>query len=275
MQDEHRRANRAMWDDRTGIHLESTFYDVDGWLARAPGPRPREVDALGEVAGLRLVHLQCHFGLDTLTFARVGAQVTGVDFSLPAITAARDLARRAGLSERATFVQSDVYDATTALGGATFDIVYVSLGALCWLPDVDRWAGVVSDLLAPGGRLYLHDVHPAAWALADDDVRFAYTYYQETGPFVEDSETTYTDSTRPIEHTRSYEWNHSLGEIVTALLARGLRITGLTEHDWTPWQRWPFLVEVDRHRWTTPPGMPRLPLTFTVLADRVLPPEGA
>jgi hypothetical protein len=149
----------------------------------------------------------------------------------------------------------------------------VSLGALCWLPDVERWAGVVSALLAPGGRLYLHDVHPAAWALADDDVRFAFTYFEEPDPFVEDAETTYTDATLPLTHTRSYEWNHSLGEIVTALIGHGLRITGLTEHDWTPWQRWPFLVEVGHHQWTTPEGMPRLPLTFTVSADRVLPAE--
>ena len=262
----YREANRAMWDDRTGIHLESRFYDVEGWLTEARGPRRREIDALGDITGLTLVHLQCHFGLDTLALARAGAVVTGLDFSPPAIAAARDLAQRSGLADRATFVCSDVHDAVAALGGATFDIVYVSLGALCWLPDVARWATVVGQLLAPGGRLYLHDMHPAAWAMADDDVRFVYPYFEEPEPYVDDSEDTYTDANRPLEHTRSYEWNHSLGQVVTALIAHGLRITALEEHDWTPWQRWPWLVETGHHRWTTPADLPRMPLTYTLLA---------
>ena len=125
---------------------------------------------LGDVAGLRLLHLQCHFGLDTLAWARAGAHVTGLDFSPAAIDAAREIARRAGLSERSEFVCSDVYDATTALDHATFDVVYVSLGALCWLPSVDRWAAQVGALVAPGGRFYIHDRHPLAWALADDSL---------------------------------------------------------------------------------------------------------
>jgi SAM-dependent methyltransferase len=266
-------ANRANWDDRAGIHLESAFYDVEGWLRDQPGPRPREIDALGDVAGLRLLHLQCHFGLDTLAFARAGAEVTGLDFSPVAVGNARRLAERAGLAARATFVCADVYDAVEALGGDAFDIVYVSLGALCWLPSVDRWAAVVGALLAPGGRLYLHDVHPLAWSLSDDELTFAHTYFEEREPFVDDSDQTYTDATRPLAHRRSYEWNHSLGETVTALVAHGLRITQLTEHDWTVWQRWPWLVQTGPHQWSVPPAIPRLPLTFTLSADRVLPPE--
>jgi len=265
---EYLAANRANWNDRAGIHLESAFYDVEGWLRDGREPRRREIDALGDVAGLRLVHLQCHFGLDTLAFARAGATVTGLDFSPVAVDSARQLAARAGLADRSTFVCADVYEAAAALEEGAFDIVYVSLGALCWLPDVDRWAAVVGSLLAPGGRLYLHDAHPLAWALSDDDLSLAYTYFEESAPFIDDSDKTYTDATRPVEHTRSYEWNHSLGEIVTALVIHGLRITTLTEHDWTVWQRWPWLVEVEPHRWTMPPGVPRIPLTFTLLADR-------
>jgi SAM-dependent methyltransferase len=265
---EYRAANRANWNDRAEIHLESAFYDVEGWLRAQPGPRQREIDALGDVAGLRLIHLQCHFGLDTLAFARAGAMVTGLDFSPVAIDSARQLAARAGLADRSTFVCADVYDAAATLEGAAYDIVYVSLGALCWLPDVDRWAAVVGALAAPGGRLYLHDVHPLAWTLSDDDLSFAYTYFEEGAPFIDDSDKTYTDASRPVEHTRSYEWNHSLGEIVTALVAHGLRITMLSEHDWTVWQRWPWLVEVGPQQWTMPPGTPRIPLTFTLLADR-------
>jgi len=272
-------ANRAQWDDRASIHLESAFYDVEGWVAGtagsrrpATGPRRREVLALGDVTGLTLVHPQCHFGLDTLAFARAGATVTGLDFSPTAIEAAGQIAHRAGLAERARFVCANVEDAPTALGGATFDIVYVSLGALCWLPSVERWAAAVGPLLAPGGRLYLHDVHPLAWAFDDgDELRPAYTYFEEAEPYVSDDTQTYTDQTRPLTHVRSYEWNHSLGEIVTALLGQGLRITGLTEHDWTVWPRWPWLVDASEEgepRWTMPVGMARFPLTFTLLAER-------
>ena len=136
-------ANRANWDDRAAVHLESRFYDVEGWLRDQRGPRPREIEALGDVTGLRLVHPQCHFGLDTLAWARAGAVVTGLDFSPVAIAAAAEIAERAGLSERATFVCASVDEAVSALSGATFDVVYVSLGALCWLPSVAVWAGMV------------------------------------------------------------------------------------------------------------------------------------
>jgi SAM-dependent methyltransferase len=150
--DDYIAANRANWDDRTALHLESRFYDVEGWLREPRRPRSYESDALGDVSGLRLVHLQCHFGLDTLEWAREGAEVTGLDFSPVAIAAASDLAGRAGLSDRARFVCADVYDATNALDGAAFDVVFVSLGALCWLPSIDRWAEQVGALVAPGGR---------------------------------------------------------------------------------------------------------------------------
>jgi len=266
--DERLAANRENWDDRTEIHLASSFYDVQGWLRDERGPRPREVEALGDVTGLRLLHLQCHFGLDTLAWARAGAQVTGVDFSPAAIDAARDLAHRAGLADRSEFVCSDVYEATEALGHATFDIVFVSLGALCWLPSVDRWAAQVGALVAPGGRFYIHDSHPLAWSLADDSLTVHYSYFEETEPFVEYSDETYTDAARPLVHPRTYEWNHSLGEIVTALMAHGLRLDRLVEHDWTAWRRFPWLTRHDDGTWRAPPDVARVPLTFTILATR-------
>jgi SAM-dependent methyltransferase len=266
--DDYIAANRANWDDRAGVHLESAFYDVEGWLREPRRPRPYELAALGDVGGLHLLHLQCHFGLDTLEWAREGAQVTGLDFSPVAIAAARDLADRAGLAYRARFVCADVYDATKALGDATFDVVFVSLGALCWLPDIDRWAEQVGALVAPGGRFYIHDVHPVAWALADDSLDLAWSYFEEGEPFVENSDQTYTDATRPLTATKSFEWNHGIGEIVTALLRHGLRLEWLTEHDWTVWPRFPWLVETDDHTWIAPPGTPRAPLTFSLLATR-------
>lgn len=260
--------NRANWEDRVQIHTASDFYDVEGWLRDGRGPRPRELEAIGDVDGLDLVHLQCHFGQDTLSFARAGATVTGLDFSGAAIAAARDLAERAGLTDRATFVEADVLDAAAALAPSTFDVVYVSLGALCWLPDVRRWAAEVNALLRPGGRLYLHDGHPLQWALADDELRIEHSYFEEAQPSVDDVDVTYTDGDGRLEHTRAYEWNHSIGEIVTALLSVGLRLERLTEHDWTVYPRFSWLVEAGPHLWRQPEGEPRIPLSFTLLASR-------
>ncbi len=288
--DERIAANRANWDDRTAIHVGSAFYDVEGWLADPPGPRAREVDALGDVAGLDLVHLQCHFGLDTLTFAVAGATVTGLDVSGAAVAEARAIAARAGLDDRARFVEGDVLDAAAVLRDAgfelpAFDVVYVSLGALCWLPSVERWARQVGELLRPGGRLYLHDGHPLQWAMADDDTVVEHTYYEEAEPFVSDEAETYTDlgsdqtgadlpgsdlaGTAPaITNTVTYEWNHSIGEIVNAVIGAGLRIDRLDEHDWTVYRRFDWLEETEPHVWSLPADRPRFPLTFTLLATR-------
>ncbi|MHB8332145.1 MAG: class I SAM-dependent methyltransferase [Candidatus Dormibacteria bacterium] len=166
--------------------------------------------------------MQCHIGLDTRAWARVGARVTGLDFSPAAITAAGEIAERAGLSDRAEFVRADVYDATDALGHATFDVVYVSLGALCWLPSVDRWAEQVGALVAPGGRFHIHDGHPLASALAEGGPGIEQTCFEQPEPHVDDSELIYADATRPIANRRTYEWNHGIGETVPALIRHGL-----------------------------------------------------
>jgi SAM-dependent methyltransferase len=261
-------ANRANWDERAAVHLASRFYNVEGWLRDRPGPKQRELDALGDVSGLRFLHLQCHFGLDTLAWAQAGALVTGLDLSPVAIASARDLARRAGLAERSSFVCADVYEASEALGHTNFDVVYVNTGALCWLPDVRQWAAEIGALVVPGGRFFIHDGHPLAWALAEDRLEFERSYFEEREPLVDDSGYTYTDAEGPLQATRSYEWNHGVGEIVTALVRYGLRLEWLVEHDWTDWPRFPWLVETADGRWALPQGTPRLPLSFSLLASR-------
>jgi SAM-dependent methyltransferase len=265
--DERFAVNRANWDERTAIHLGSRFYDVEGWLREERGPRAFEAEVLGDVAGLRLLHLQCHFGLDTLAWARAGARVTGLDFSTEAIDAARDLAVRAGLDGLATFVCADVLDAVDALDHATFDVVYVSIGSLTWLPSVDRWARQVGALVAPGGRLYVHDVHPFGLTLAFDESRVERTYFEEPDSHISESGITYADGSQRLERRRAYWWNHGIGETVTALVRHGLRLEWLTEHDWTLFEQFPWLVERDG-RWVHPPSAPRIPLTFSMLATR-------
>jgi SAM-dependent methyltransferase len=268
--DEYIAANRANWDDRVPIHVASKFYDVERWLRERPGPRAWELEVLGDVSGLEVVHLQCHFGLDTLSLAIAGARVTGLDFSGAAIDQARTLAERAGLADRARFVKGDVLHAADVLAPARYDLAYVSMGALCWLPSVQRWASQVAALLRPGGRLYLHDGHPLAWALADDDLRVQHSYFEELEPYVDDAGATYADRDARLANARSYDWNHSIGEIVTAVLDCGLQVITLSEHDWTVWPRFPWLVETKDHRWCSSPERPRVPLTFTVVATRPL-----
>jgi SAM-dependent methyltransferase len=258
-------ANQANWNDRVGIHVASRFYDVDGWLSNEPGPTPLELQALGSVEGLSLVHLQCHFGLDTLRWARVGATVTGVDFSPAAIAEATTLAERAGLDERSRFVCSTVYDAPEALAGERFDVVYVSLGSLCWLPSIEMWAHSVAKLLRPGGRLYLHDVHPLSNSLDDDGEHFTFGYFEATEPLIFDSTETYTDGDG-IESTTTYEWNHSLAELFGALRVNGLVIDAFDELDWTVWHQFPWLEESVEGTWTIPADRPRIPIAFTLVA---------
>jgi SAM-dependent methyltransferase len=257
-------ANRMNWNDRVAVHVTSAFYGVSDWLRDTPGPDPTEASLVGDVAGRDLVHLQCHFGMGTLEWARAGATVTGVDFSETAIAEAESLAERAGLAQTSTFVVSDVVGAPAALS-RRYDVVYVSLGSLCWLPRIEEWAEVVAALLAPGGTLLVHDVHPLAFSLDDDGVHVAYSYFEEVAPVVDDTPTTYTDGAT-LAHTTTYEWNHSIGEIVSALAGRGLMVTHLAENDWTRFQNFEDLVEGPRGIFRAPEGAPRRPLSFTLCA---------
>jgi SAM-dependent methyltransferase len=256
--------NRANWDDRVPVHLASEFYDLERFRAGANSLRPFETTEAGDVTGKRLVHLQCHVGLDTLSWARNGAQVTGLDFSEPAITAARSLAADRGI--HASFAVADVYDAVTALGGRRFDVAYTGTGALVWLPDIPRWAGVVATLLVPGGFLYLVEAHPFARILDDAQGASVVQDYFDDGPSVEDYPCSYTDGP-PLEHTRSVQFQHPLGQIVTALADAGLRIDFLNEHDFDVCQRFESL---ERHgdEYRFPAGRDRVPMLFSLRATR-------
>ena len=260
--------NRTWWDERVAVHVDSDFYGVDRFLAGSTPLREYEIEEAGDVTDLDLVHLQCHFGMDTLGWARLGARVVGVDLSEPAILAARELAGRAGLE--ATFEVANVYDAPVTLRGQQFDRVYTGIGALCWLPDVDAWARVVAELLRPGGRVHLVEFHPLThWSLSETDLTVKYSYFHE-GPWVweddPDEPSDYADPTATFEHTDTVEWNHGIGAIVTALAHVGMRIESLVERPTCFMQRWPFMVEVAEQDWRIPPELPQIPLSFSLLA---------
>lgn len=265
MADEWRELNRAWWDERTPLHVGSDFYDVEGFKAGRETVEPFERRLAGDVTGLRLAHLQCHFGLDSMGWARLGASVVGLDFSRPAVEAANELADELGLDAR--FVCADVYDAVDALGGEAFDLIYTGLGALNWLPDLERWAQVVAQLIRPGGRLLLSEFHPFSWVFAFDELAVRYDYFED-GQVEDDHGGSYAAPGAPTQHNATIEFAHPLGEIVTALASAGLAIRVLEEYDHTRYQRLPHLVRHDDGTYRQPPGAPRLPLMFALVAER-------
>ncbi len=196
-------ANRRWWDERVPIHLASDFYDVEGFRAGRSSLLDFEVAELGPVSGRSLVHLQCHVGLDTLSWARLGALVTGLDFSAPAVKAARELASSIG--QPATFVAGDVYQAP-ALLRERYDIVYTGKGALCWLPDLEAWADVVVTLLRPGGALYVLEFHPFTDVFGDEDLTVGTRYFHTSQPLVWDTPGSYVDREAATTHNRTNEW---------------------------------------------------------------------
>ena len=241
----HLDANRANWDDRASAHAVRTGlgYGVQRYVtdsALLSDVVSFDRDRLGDITGLNTVHLQCHIGTDTLSLARLGARVTGLDFSPIALAEARALVAETG--DAVDFVESDLYSALTVLPPASFDLVYTGIGALCWLPSIERWAAVVAGLLVPGGRLFIREGHPILWAMderLDDDLHLRFPYFEQQEPLEWDDDSTYVATDRPITNTKTYEWNHGLGEIVTALLNAGLTLTMLVEHDSVPWEALP------------------------------------
>lgn len=281
--EEGRAANLANWEDRVPIHevgygvatgdiddalTEVVTHDLAAMAPFLPG---------GTVDGLDLCHFQCHIGTDTVSFARVGARVTGVDFSPSALASAARLAERYGVE--VAWVETDVLDATAAvrraveLGAALtadFDVVYTSIGAICWLNDLDRWAAQIAAVLRPGGLFYIRDGHQAMYALDETapDLRTVYRYFGDGSAQMWDDEGTYLGE-GTVAHTRTYEWPHPVSEVVNALIGAGLRIERLDEGTVLPWRFSPRMVQVDGG-WAWPkPERNRIPVTFTVVARKL------
>lgn len=269
-----RAINRAHWDEKVAVHTEPRGYDLAELRAGKSRLNAIEEGEIGSVAGQRLLHLQCHFGRDTLILAQRGAIVTGLDFSTPAIETARKLAADCGLGDRARFVQADLYDARTALPEpASFDRVYVSWGAIIWLPDIMRWAETVAFFLKPGGTLYLAEVHPVALVFDDvakqpDGRPGLFAPYFSREPVVADENRDYVDAAAIVRHATTHTWIHPLGDLVTALVKAGLRLDWLHEHDAITWQMFEQQREGADRQWRWP-DKPWLPLSFSLQATKV------
>lgn len=261
-------ANRRHWDEIVPIHAESDFYDVASFKAGESKLKPVELGELGDVRGKSLLHLQCHFGLDTLSLAREGAIVTGVDFSERAIETARALAEETSIEAR--FLVSDIYALPKALEGE-FDIVFTSYGVLCWLPDIPRWAQVAAGFVKPGGTFYIVEFHPFASVFDDaQDVtglHVRYPYFPSDEPLRFEVDGTYAASAK-LERRVTYEWPHPISEVVSALIDAGLRIEFFHEFPFSTYQFLPFTeVAADKTvRLTKHDGC--LPLLFSIKATR-------
>jgi len=264
--DEYRRSNRAMWDEWVGIHARSEMYALDQFKAGRNSLHSLELGELGEVNGRSLLHLQCHFGMDTLSWARLGAQVTGMDFSEKAIDLARSLSRELDIPAR--FVCCDLYDLPQHLS-EQFDVVYTSYGVLTWLPDVGGWAQVVAQFLKPGGTFYIAEFHPFGMLFDEEapELHLRYPYF-DSGVIASPIQGSYADRQAEIQQKTSYEWAYPLGEVISSLIAAGLRIQFLHEFPFCVYNMYPFLEQAEDGYYYLPGKVQSVPLMFSIKAGK-------
>ena len=255
--------NRRNWNQKASINYLSSYYDVQGFKQGKLALQPIERDGLGDVQGQDLLHLQCHFGLETLSLARLGARVVGVDFSDKAVDYAQKLA--AELDIPGQFICSDIYDLPQSLSEA-FDIVFVSYGSLGWLPDLDRWAGIVHRALRPGGMLYLVDFHPILWMM-EWGSQLVHAYAGDGRPIAIGPQGAYADPSVRVDGV-DYWWNHGLGQIFSALLQHGLSIDEFAEHPYCTYNAANMLTQGTDGRWSIEGVDRRYPILFTLRAAK-------
>ena len=266
---EEMEANRAHWNERVPHHIASDFYDMDAFRAGAITVQDVEREEIGDVEGKTLLHLQCHFGQDTLSWARLGATVTGLDFSAEAITAARGIAEELAIPSE--FVEANVYNAPRALDGRQFDVVYTGGGVLGWLPDIEAWGAVVAACVRPGGSFYIREFHPMAWIFDDaegvTDLRVRHPYWTPAEPLREEASGSYATGAATTQNV-TYWWNHSLGQVITALTQAGLVVEFLHEFDYAGFGMFPFMEQGDDGYWRLPEHAESVPLMFSIRARR-------
>jgi SAM-dependent methyltransferase len=259
--DQYFDANKELWNQRTAIHKDSAFYDVKGFKAGANALTSIELNEVGEVQGKSLLHLQCHFGLDTMSWSRLGAKCTGVDLSDDAIKLAREINKE--LKFDAKFICSNVYDLKENLN-EKFDIVFTSYGTIGWLPDLDKWAAIISHFLKPGGLFYIAEFHPVVWMFDDDFTQVKY-YYDNRELIVMENQPTYTDGGGNITG-KEYSWNHSISEVLNALIKAGLQLEMFNEHMYSPYSNFANSVEMEKGKWQIKGMEGKIPIVYSVKA---------
>lgn len=266
--------NQANWNDRAAVH-EASGYGIEELIATpeaVSGELAQDLHRFGDLTDRDVLHLQCHLGTDTVGFARRGAgRVVGVDLSDESLRRARDIAERCGA--KIEYVHSNVYDARENVDG-DFDLVYTSIGVLCWLPDIDAWAKIAASFVRPGGQFFIRDDHPMFMTIGEDvsdGLKVEQPYFEQTEPMTWDDDVSYVgaDDAPPITHRINHEWNHSLGEIISALIRAGLVIDVVDETPYSAWCPWPELMTQEPDgRWRLTENPERLPLQFAIEAHK-------
>lgn len=253
--------NRQSWNNRTDIHLKSEFYNLNGFLNGAGSLNTIELALLGDISGKSILHLQCHFGQDSISLSRLGASVTGVDLSDKAIENARKLSKE--MNADATFICCDIYELPQHLH-QQFDIVFTSYGTIGWLPDLDKWANVISTFLKPGGNLVFVEFHPVVWMFDDDFNKIGYNYFN-TGPIIETESGSYADRDAPI--TQEYIcWNHGISEVLNSLIKNGLKIYSFDEFDYSPYNCFKGAIEVEIKQFRIKHLDNKIPMVYAIVA---------
>jgi SAM-dependent methyltransferase len=260
---EYLAVNKESWNERTDFHVASEFYDLKGFLEGTEPLNSIELDLLGDVRGKELLHLQCHFGMDTLSLARRGAKVTGLDFSEKAIGHAREIAGKMNIP--ADFVCADLYSAPNHIP-KKFDVVFTSYGTIGWLPDMDRWAMVVSHFLKPGGIFVFAEFHPVVWMFDNDFTHIQYRYLKSE-PIVETEEGTYAHRDAPLIK-KTISWNHGMAEVIQALISAGLRIEQLQEFDYSPYDCFRPIEKIGERKYRIKGLEDKIPMVYALKARK-------
>jgi 2-polyprenyl-3-methyl-5-hydroxy-6-metoxy-1,4-benzoquinol methylase len=260
----HFEANRESWNKRTAVHAASEFYDLDSFKKGRTSLNRVELDELGDVKGKSLLHLQCHFGMDTLSWAREGATVTGIDLSDGAIKLANELSVE--INVPAKFICCNVYDAPKNLEGK-FDIVFTSYGTIGWLPDLDKWAEIIAYFLKPGGVFYIVDFHPVLWMMDENFQHIKYNYFNTT-VIAEENAGTYTNREAPIR-SMEYSWNHPFSEIFTALIKNGLSVQQFHEFPFSPYNCFKCVEQGPDGMWRITGMDEKMPMLYSVKAVKL------
>lgn len=257
--------NKQTWNTKTHAHYDSEFYDNENFIKGKTSLKEPELDLLPDLKGKSVLHLQCHFGQDTISLARMGAKATGVDLSNDAVEKARELANLTNAD--CEFVCCDIYDLPNHLD-KQFDIVFTSYGTIIWLPDLDKWASIVSRFLKPGGQFVFVEFHPVVWMMDDDQEKVHYSYFND-GPIEETETGTYAD--RDADITQTYvTWNHHFGEVLESLLGQGLQLTSFKEYDWAPYDFVRRTKEYEPGKYRIEHLENKIPLVYSLTANKPL-----
>ena len=262
-EDNYIEINKESWNNRLESHLKSDFYDLNGFLKGLTSLNEIELKLLGDIKGKKILHLQCHFGQDTISLGRLGAHVTGVDLSDKAIESARELLKKTKINVQ--FICCNIYDLPQHLE-QQFDIVFTSYGTIGWLPDIDKWGSIISNFLKPSGKLIFVDFHPVVWMFDDGFNKIAYNYFKSDA-IIETESGTYAD--RDANFTlETVTWNHAMSEVVNALIKNGLELNSLDEFDYSPYNCFNNTIEIEAKKYRIKHLDSKIPMVYAITATK-------